>query len=319
MNAALAGIVACSVAWLALEFLLRLGLLPPAHPNTRSLHHSTVAQGAGVAIWAGVAAAAFWSPPSLTWAIPLLIVIAISLWDDWRGLPVVLRLVSHVVAALIWLFLVGPPPSLLGWLATVLLMVWMANLYNFMDGSDGLAAAMTLIGFSAYSIGGWRADATQTPLVVAVVLATVPFMMVNRPPARAFLGDVGAVPLGFLAAALGIAGWKAQWWPAWFPPLVFLPFIADATATILRRLLCGERIWQAHREHYYQRLLRMGFGHAGTLALYAALMVGTAGSALAALVRAPHAGNVLLVLWLAVLLGLFLAIDHAWRLRNEIG
>ena len=140
-----------------------------------------------------------------------------------------------------------------------------------------------------------------------------------RFPARAFLGDVGAVPLGFLAAAVGIAGWKAQWWPAWFAPLVFLPFIADATATILRRFFSGERIWQAHREHYYQRLVRMGFGHAGTLALYAALMLGTAGSALAALVRAPHAGNVLLVLWLAVLLGLFVAIDHAWRLRNEMG
>ena len=94
-----------------------------------------------------------------------------------------------------------------------------------------------------------------------------------------------------------------------------MPFIADASSTLLRRLLRGDPIWQAHREHHYQRLVQLGFGHAGTLALYAALMIGAAVSALAALARAPQAGWYLLLVWAAVLSLLFGSVAHQWRAR----
>ena len=98
------------------------------------------------------------------------------------------------------------------------------------------------------------------------------------------MGDVGAVPMGFLAAALG-AGRLARRdaGPAWFPLLVFLPFVADATVTLGKRLWRRERVWEAHRMHYYQRLHQLGAGHRGTLLVFGVLMAGTTASALATL------------------------------------
>jgi UDP-N-acetylmuramyl pentapeptide phosphotransferase/UDP-N-acetylglucosamine-1-phosphate transferase len=193
--------------------------------------------------------------------------------------------------------------------------VWVANLYNFMDGSDGLAGTMTVVGFGAYALAAFWAGSDRAPTLLALAAATLPFLLANWPPARIFLGDAGSVPLGFLAAVFGIEGWRQGWWPSWFPLLVFLPFVADASATLLRRLLRGEPAWQAHRDHSYQRLVQLGLGHAGTLALYAALMIGAAVSALAALARAPQAGWYLLAVWVAVLALLFGSVGYHWRTR----
>src|SRR5204863_8526055 len=107
----------------------------------------------------------------------------------------------------------------------------------------------------------------------ALAAAALAFLAVNRPRATMFLGDVGSVPLGFLAAAFGISGIVTGLWPSWFPVLAFLPFIADATVTLGRRAARGKNPAEAHRDHYYQRLNRMGAGHAGTLAAYALAMV----------------------------------------------
>ncbi len=115
-------------------------------------------------------------------------------------------------------------------------MRWSLNLYNFMDGNDGLAALMTVIGFASYGVVSLHA-AIARRLPWALAAATLPVLVVNWPPARIFLGDVGAVPLGFLAAALGIGGMIDGAWPVWFPVLVFLPFVADATVTLARRAL----------------------------------------------------------------------------------
>jgi UDP-N-acetylmuramyl pentapeptide phosphotransferase/UDP-N-acetylglucosamine-1-phosphate transferase len=185
-----------------------------------------------------------------------------------------------------------------------------------MDGSDGLAGAMAVIGFGAYAAAAWLAGSAAVALFLALAAATGPFLLRNAPPARILLGDVGAVPLGFLAATFGITGWQEGWWPAWFPVLIFLPFIADATATLVYRLLRGARVWEAHREHHYQRLVQIGWGHGRTLALYGALMVGTAGSSLMVLAWAPGAGVVLLSVWVAVLALVFAAIEYYWRRRG---
>src|SRR5258708_34927226 len=127
------------------------------------------------------------------------------------------------------------------------------------------------------------------------------------------LGDGGAVRLGFLAAVFGIGGWHAGYWPAWFPVLVFLPFIADATLTLARRILSRAKVWKAHRDHYYQRLGRMGLGHRGTVAVYSAPMLRTAASALAAAMRAPEAGTQVLLPWPAALLLLCAGDGEPWR------
>ena len=147
-----------------------------------------------------------------------------------------------------------------------LAVAWITNLYNFMDGSDGLAGGMSVAGFGAYSIAAWLAgDAATGALCAAISGASVAFLLHNFYPARIFMGDVGSIPLGFLAAALGIVGWRNDAWPLWFPLLVFGPFIGDATVTFFKRVARRERVWRAHREHYYQRMVRMGFGHRGTV------------------------------------------------------
>jgi UDP-N-acetylmuramyl pentapeptide phosphotransferase/UDP-N-acetylglucosamine-1-phosphate transferase len=192
-----------------------------------------------------------------------------------------------------------------------LVMVWACNLYNFMDGSDGLAGAMTVIGFAALGIAS--SDGALRIAALALAAACLPFLAVNRPPARIFLGDVGAVPIGFLAGAFGIGGVVGGAWPAWFPLLVFLPFVADATATLVRRLVRGERVWQAHRSHYYQRLHQLGAGHAGTFAVYVAAALACALTALGCLAYAPAAGLAALAAWCVAFAVLFAAIDYHWR------
>ena len=109
-------------------------------------------------------------------------------------------------------------------------------------------------------------------------------------PARVFLGDAGSVPLGFVAAALGLAGMVREIWPIWFPLLVFSPFVVDSTTTLFRRLLRGEKVWQAHHEHYYQRMVRSGIGHRDTALIWYAVMLASGLSACMALAL-PRTGQ----------------------------
>ena len=100
------------------------------------------------------------------------------------------------------------------------------------------------------------------------------------------MGDVGSIPLGFVAAAIGVYGWYSAIWPAWLPLLAFSAFIVDTTLTLAQRAARGEHLWQAHRKHYCQRLVRMGLGHRRTALAEYVLMAATGISALS-LLRAP--------------------------------
>ena len=111
-------------------------------------------------------------------------------------------------------------------------------------------------------------------LCLSVSASAAAFLIFNFHPAKIFLGDSGSIPLGFLASGLGLLGAQRGNWPLWFPLMVFSPFIVDATVTLLRRLLSGDKIWQAHREHFYQRLILSGFGHRNTaLAEYVLMLI----------------------------------------------
>ena len=305
--------------------------LPLDVPNDRSLHVRAVPRAGGYALWAGFLPVALWFPPvpaawgAAVWALPWLAVALVSAADDARGVAARVRLVVHCAAAIgcagaLWHASRDAMPLFEpAGIATIMLLglaiAWSANLFNFMDGSDGLAGAMALVGFGAYGVAAQAAGASGVAFF-ALAAATLPFLAVNRPHATMFLGDVGAVPLGFLAGAFGVAGILAGDWPAWFPPLVFLPFIADASVTLARRLLRGAPLAVAHREHYYQRLNQLGAGHAGTLAAYAAAMVASATTALACLAFAPALGVIALGGATVVCFILFAAIDRQWRTRS---
>jgi UDP-N-acetylmuramyl pentapeptide phosphotransferase/UDP-N-acetylglucosamine-1-phosphate transferase len=196
------------------------------------------------------------------------------------------------------------------------LMLWLVNLYNFMDGADGLAGGMALFGFAGYAIAALVSHHPLPELAwsaAAVSGAAFGFLLFNFHPARIFLGDAGSISLGFLAGALGYWGWRADVWPVWFPVLVFAPFIADASVTLARRLLRGEKFWQAHREHYYQRMVRSGIGHARTALAWYLLMAAGIMLAVYALGRAALIQWCVLAIWIVVLCAVGVVVDLRWR------
>lgn len=218
--------------------------------------------------------------PLPVWAGAGLLVLA-SFADDLSGLPVGWRLLLHGVVAA-W-FSITLLLDIYGWVTVAvatIAIIWMTNLYNFMDGSDGLAGGMTLFGFSFYGLTAWLAgNEAFAVLNFCVAAAAAAFLLFNFHPARLFMGDTGAIPLGFLAATLGIFGWQQGLWPLWLPLLVFSPFIVDASVTLAKRTLAKKKIWQAHREHYYQRLVQSGWGHRNTALFGYTLMLAAGVSA----------------------------------------
>lgn len=310
-------LAAAGVSYAIVVAILRLGMaaLPLDHPNERSLHDRPVPRGGGIAIVTGTAVA-FALIGSDLWILASAVGLAVvSYLDDRAHLNAALRFAAHLLAAVILVVRIEVAPLPLAVLLT-LGTIWMINLYNFMDGSDGLAGGMAVVGFSAYAMAAaFAADESLMLANASIAAASAAFLVFNFPPARIFLGDVGSVPLGFLAAALGIVGWRANAWPLWFPVLVFSPFVVDASVTLLRRVWRGERVWQAHKTHYYQRLVQLGWGHKRTALAEYLLMIACALAALVAsdaslLVQATTLAAV------ALLYGvLAIAVDHAWMQR----
>ena len=251
-------------------------------PNDRSLHATLTPRTGGLGLLAGATAACTLSPVAgfslVTW---LTATLAVTFFiDDVRGLLAQLRITVQAVVAIvfvIWGTRALDHSALLSCLL-MLGMVWCMNAYNFMDGTNGLAGGMAVIGFGAYAVAAHSAGAADLAASAAVVSgAALGFLIWNFDPARIFLGDAGSITLGFLATALGILGWQRGVWPFWFPPLLFSPFILDATVTLLRRMLRGEDVWRAHKSHFYQRLVRMGWSHRRlSLAAYALMAVAAA-------------------------------------------
>ena len=280
------------IAWAVIAILLRTpGSVRLAdHPNERSLHGVPTPRIGGLAILVATLPFAFLHstrPFAVTLACALGLAL-VSLADDLRSLPVAIRLGAHAGAASIWLVATGGWASAgdapIFWaLAVVLILVivWATNVFNFMDGADGLAGGMAFVGFTAYAIAAaWAGQAGLALVSIVLASASAGFLAHNFPPARAFLGDAGSIPLGFLAAALGLHGAATGAWTLAFPLLVFSPFAVDATVTLLRRIARGEPFWRAHRDHYYQRLALSGWPRR-RLALAAwSLMLACAASAL---------------------------------------
>ncbi len=253
------------------------------HPNERSSHSAPTPRGGGIAILAvalPLAATVFWLhlPGMTIWLAILALTAGLALvsWlDDLGGLPVALRFAAHIasVTAALWLLpdnllvLQGWAPLWLDRLAAGLAWVWFINLFNFMDGIDGLAGAETVaICVGLFAIVAVTGDALGTSAIavaqasVVIAGATLGFLILNWHPARVFMGDVGAIALGYLL------GWFLLLLACWGygAAALILPayFIADATLTLVRRLVTGAAIWRPHATHFYQRAVQRGLSHA---------------------------------------------------------
>jgi UDP-GlcNAc:undecaprenyl-phosphate/decaprenyl-phosphate GlcNAc-1-phosphate transferase len=317
----LAFVSPCVSALVTLIFILWMlraqHRLPIDVPNQRSLHVIPVPRSGGIAMMAGVFAGFALMQIPFVVVLPAALLVASSHVDDVRGLPVMLRFGVQAVAATAFAYFALPLVGLPALALIVLCILWMTNLYNFMDGSDGLAGGMTVIGFSFLGAGAWLSgDEAMVVQCAIVATAGAAFLLFNFPPARLFMGDAGSVPLGFLAAALSLTGWRDGDWPSWFPLATFAPFLVDATLTLTRRLVSAERIWEAHKKHYYQRVIRMGWSHRRTALAEYVLMIVCGATALWAL-RQPLYFQVCALLGLVALhAALALLIDSAWR-RSE--
>jgi UDP-GlcNAc:undecaprenyl-phosphate GlcNAc-1-phosphate transferase len=283
-------------------------------PNDRSLHAEPIPRTGGIALAAGILSG--WMMLIQYWAwwivLPMLGLFVLSLVDDMRSLSPWLRLFGHFIAALIVVGWSGVP--LLWGLPVLLFIMWMTNLYNFMDGSDGLAGGMALFGFSFYGFAGLiNGNEPFAMMNFSIGAAALGFLYHNFHPAKMFLGDAGSIPLGFLAAAFGVWGWLQGYWPFWFPILAFSPFVADATMTLLKRAWGRENLAQAHRSHYYQRLVQMGWGHRNTAIAEYALMLLAGVSALWGTGLDVQGQANLLAWWGAIYLGLTIWVDRRWR------
>lgn len=269
------------------------------HPNDRSLHDRPVPRGGGLAILAallvcGLVTVMFQPVPGLVGIVlGMLVVAGVSFLDDRHSVPPFYRFVAHTVAAAVivyggffiqrleipgagwhWSYIVGA-------MFSVLFIVWMTNLYNFMDGMDGFAGGMAVIGFSVFALLGWQVGNVLFMLLSLVTAAAAGgFLLFNFPPARIFMGDVGSSTLGLLAGTFSLWGARDGIFQFWIAVLVFLPFIADSTVTLVRRFLRREKLWQAHKTHFYQQLVQAGWGHRKTVLLEYAVMLGCGISAI---------------------------------------
>ncbi len=250
-------------------------------PNHRSSHDNPTPRGGGLAIlitYVGILPFIGYLYPS-GWNILLLIGLSAAAigglgWvDDRSGLSPGLRLVIQSLVAIGLIAVIGPFRELelgglmydlqwLAWPVTLLWVVWLTNLYNFMDGIDGIAGTEAAVGSGTIAV--WFALYGEGYLaIVSLVLmgAVLGFLVWNWPPARIFLGDVGSIMLGMLFAVLSVIGVTKYGMP-WTGFIILLSvFLADATVTLIRRIIRKEILSQPHRSHFYQRAVQCGWSH----------------------------------------------------------
>ena len=296
--AILSWLLASRVRLYALDRLLDI-------PNERSSHSSPTPRGGGLAIaftaLGGIILAAMWKWIDWNLAIALTgggsMIAAVGWIDDHRDLPALVRFAVQFLSAAWAMFWLGGLPGLTvgstqlslgiaGIPLGVIGIVWAINLYNFVDGIDGLAAgeAVTtgMIGGLILLAMGHYGLAMVSLLIAA---ANAGFLPLNWAPAKLFMGDVGSGMLGYLFAVLAIASENAGAVPLLIWVLLLGAFVFDATVTLCRRIAHGERWYHAHHSHAYQRMVQAGRSHAQVSSMILAINFVLAALAIVAWLR----------------------------------
>ena len=257
------------VVW---RVLLRKGILD--RPNQRSSHSRPTVRGGGIAIIGAIVGSTLLTGPAFECGVLLMIALLIGLVsfiDDLRGVPAVVRFGCHAVGGIgsAWIFRLEEPVSILAILG-VLSFLWVAgytNAFNFMDGINGIATSQAIttgLGTALVTLAcGGSVSSPLFQLAIVVAGASLGFLPHNFPSARMFMGDVSSAPLGFLLSSLGLWVLRDHGFVAFGAVvLLHLNFVLDTGITLVRRVVRGERWYDAHREHFYQRLVRSGKSHA---------------------------------------------------------
>jgi UDP-GlcNAc:undecaprenyl-phosphate/decaprenyl-phosphate GlcNAc-1-phosphate transferase len=288
-------------------------------PTWRSSHTRPIARGGGIAVAIALTLALVASPEVGGGLLGAALLVglglgAVGLADDLRrGIPVWARLAATVVITAVGLAVLAADTAAGAVPVGLVALAWIVgyvNAFNFMDGIDGISSAQAAIGGIAVAVAAHAVGATDVAVVGLVVTgAALGFLPHNLPAARLFLGDVGSYLLGGVLALLVVAA-IARGVPVEAASFAFLLYAADTGVTLARRMARGERWWEAHRGHAYQRLVDAGWSHAATTGLVAAVCAVTAGLGLVSL-AAPLPGRVAAGAAAAVVVGGYLALP-AW-------
>lgn len=265
--------------WLARYYALKRRLID--QPGERRSHATPMPRGGGISIVAAMLVALAWwgwrhpadamMPSAL--AIGLGLVAGAGWLDDHRPTSPWLRLAIHAIASAVFagaLHLEGH--GLLVVASGLLLPLVLVNVWNFMDGIDGIATTQAVIAGAAVLL--LSASREVTAVTVALMASSLGFLPFNFPRARIFLGDVGSGALGYAVAVLAVLAMPRSGWSGWLLALPLSPFILDASLTLIARMVRGERWWMPHVEHAYQRLARHSWGHVRVTCAYAAWSLG---------------------------------------------
>lgn len=295
-------------------------------PNARSSHLRPTPRGGGLAVMVALLPAfaiAAWAESEIARLAPLLLgavlIAGVSFVDDVRALGAGVRFAAQIAAVVLGLLALPEAPVGQGllplWLDRTLTLIgwlWFVNLFNFMDGIDGITAVETIaIGAGVALIARLSENSgALLALGLATAAAAVGFLPWNWHRAKVFLGDVGSVPLGYLLGFLLLSlAARGFWAAALVLPLYYL---LDATWTLLARLIRGERVWEAHREHWYQRAAAATRHDAVSLRI-AAANAALVGIAAATVLVSPG----WLLLAMPVVLGLVLELQRMARVERR--
>ncbi len=267
--------LSCIFTGLAAWYARRIGMVD--HPGERQSHAQITPRGGGIGIIMALLIASLFlvTEGDETWSVcvlPGVVVLAVlGWWDDHASLSARIRFIVQLAASI---YLVVCAVSI-GWVQgigsiglAVMFLVWMTNLYNFMDGSNGMAGLQAVFGgavlFYLFTLSGQHNLALISACVSACCTGFLPW---NLGSARVFMGDVGSISLGFIFGGLLIIGVGSQAFSLPVALMVMLVFIIDSTLTLIGRILKGERWYNPHKQHLYQRLIAQGWTH-GRVALF---------------------------------------------------
>lgn len=283
---AAAGCGLLTLAWIRFARLRQI----QDHPGQRRLHEFPTPRGGGVAITIVLLAAIYWLTSSYPQAaslgglaLGLASFAALGLLDDLAQVNAAVKFVLQLLAATALIAGVSQGWAL-GWLAMAGLVVaccYVVNIWNFMDGSNGLISVQALL--IALAMGLWPGQPWDLRLFAfALAGACTGFLPFNLPKAQVFLGDVGSHVLGAAVFGLLLLAWRSGTIDVIQALLLGTVLLLDSGYTLLRRLLAGRKFWRAHRDHLYQYAVRRGHSHLRVCLAYAAGTVIAIGLALSA-------------------------------------
>ena len=245
-------------------------------PNARSIHKTAKPRIGGLGIFFNIILLSFLfiDGDEIKFFYYFLLLISliflVSLWDDIYSLSFLPKIITHVIAATLFSYLYfstfnNIDFNYIYFFLIIFLIISSINLFNFIDGADGFVAGIFLCSILIFMLFIFLSHLSQSNYLFIFTsicfFSCLVFLYYNFFPSKIFLGDSGSTMLGFIFATISIIGIDLLLWPLWLPIILILPFLLDTSITLLKRMYKKQKIWLAHKEHYFQRLLLMGMSH----------------------------------------------------------